>query len=516
LTIQGVEIDQLTGPTSVCPDVTSIAYELTGAAGNTYEWLVSDGDGAVTQGQGTERVLIDWGDPNDNAFVKVIPRNALGCVSDTLTLPVKINKLLEPAIPEGPADVCFADFQSVRYSTPIRNGSQFVWQVQGGRFLPNASSNTSNEVTVQWDGIGTGRIWYTESNSLIDDCDGTSDPLVVNVFSEITTQETIRNVSCNGFSDGTISLVPSGGKPGAYAVSWNNGQTGLTASGLIAGDYIATITDAANCSVQQTFTVTQPEVLAIASSTVFDVRCFQESNGMISLNVTGGTTNAQGLYSYNLVGTGINRTGTNSNIENLPKGDYTVTVTDSQGCVVSEEFTINEPPLLEPIIESLINDPICPQASNGTTFIEAMGGTPDYQFYWSNNPTDDSQDGSGFSQGSYSVRIVDASGCETSLAFDVVERYPKLFIPNAFSPNNDNINDEFKPVTDCNLTYSIQIFNSWGAIVFATEDITRGWDGTFNGQSVQDGQYSYIIFYSGSINGVSFEETRRGSLKLFR
>ncbi|MFT6828502.1 MAG: gliding motility-associated-like protein, partial [Roseivirga sp.] len=66
------------------------------------------------------------------------------------------------------------------------------------------------------------------------------------------------------------------------------------------------------------------------------------------------------------------------------------------------------------------------------------------------------------------------------------------------------------------LQYSIQIYNQWGAIVFATEDITKGWDGTYNGQDVQDGQYSYIIFYAGSINGVSFEETRRGSLKLFR
>ncbi|MFT6054854.1 MAG: gliding motility-associated-like protein [Roseivirga sp.] len=189
---------------------------------------------------------------------------------------------------------------------------------------------------------------------------------------------------------------------------------------------------------------------------------------------------------------------------------------DAQGCEVSEEYTINEPPPLMPIIESLINEPICPQASNGTTFIEAMGGSPDYQFYWSNNPTTEAQDGSGFSQGSYSVRIEDASGCETTLDFDVVERYPKLFIPNAFSPNNDGTNDEFKPVTDCSLTYSIQVFNSWGAVVFATEDITKGWDGRFNNQKVPDGQYSYIIFYAGSINGVNFEETRRGSVKVFR
>lgn len=515
--VQEVEVDEITGPQSVCPDITGIEYTLTGAAGNTYEWFISDGDGVITQGQGTERILVNWGSPNNNAFLKVLPRNALGCLIDTLTLPVKINKLLEPSIPEGPTDVCFTDFQSVKYSTPVRTGSQFTWQVAGGRFLPNANSNTSNEVTVQWDGVGTGRIWYTESNSLIDDCDGTSDPLIVTIYSDLVSVETISNVSCNGFADGSITLALSGGKPGNYSVAWNNGQTGITATGLVAGDYIATITDAANCSIQRTYTVTEPPILEITAATVFDVRCFQESNGVISLTVAGGTPNGQGLYSYRVVGEGINRTGTDANIVNLPKGDYTVTVTDAQGCVVSADYTINEPPLLEPIIESLINEPICPQASNGTTFIDAMGGTPDYQFYWSNNPTEDSQNGSGFSQGTYSVRIVDASGCETSLGFEVVERFPKLFIPNAFNPNSDiEENREFKPVTDCNLTYSIQIFNNWGAIVFATEDITKGWDGRFNGQDVQDGQYSYIIFYAGSINGVSFEETRRGSIKLFR
>ena len=172
--------------------------------------------------------------------------------------------------------------------------------------------------------------------------------------------------------------------------------------------------------------------------------------------------------------------------------------------------------MLEPILDSFINQPICPQASDGTTYIEAIGGTPDYQFYWSNEPNVDSQEGSGFSQGAYTLTIVDANGCESTLDFDVIERFPKIFIPNAFSPNNDGQNDEFKPVTDCSLQYSMQIFNKWGEIIFSTEDITKGWDGRYKGKKVQDGQYSYIIFYAGSLNGVSFEETRRGSLKLFR
>jgi gliding motility-associated-like protein len=516
ITIQEVEAQDLAGPQSVCPDVTGIAYSVSGPADNSYEWTISPGDGTITSGQGTANILVDWAAPNDAAFISVVPKNALGCVGDTLTLPVKINKLLEPPVPVGPSEVCFTDFQSVPYSTPVRNGSRFIWEVEGGRFLPNAASNISNEVLVQWDGVGAGRLWYTESNDLVDDCDGVSDVLEVTIFPEIVAVESIVNVSCNGFSDASITLTLSGGKPGNYTVTWDNDQTGLTASNLVIGDYVATITDAAGCSIQQTYTITEPTVLVFSAEPI-PVRCFQESNGMISFSASGGTPNAQGLYTYNVVGQGVNRTTSEVLMTDLRAGNYTVTVTDENACVVSQDVVITEPPLLEPIVESLINQPICPQASNGTTFIEAMGGTPEYQFYWSNNPTEDSQDGSGFSQGTYSVRIVDASGCETSLGFEVIERYPKLFIPNAFNPNSDNEeNREFKPVTDCQLQYSIQIYNQWGAIVFATEDITKGWDGTYNGQDVQDGQYSYIIFYAGSINGVSFEETRRGSLKLFR
>ncbi len=150
------------------------------------------------------------------------------------------------------------------------------------------------------------------------------------------------------------------------------------------------------------------------------------------------------------------------------------------------------------------------------TFIEAKGGTPDYQFYWSNAPTVNTQEGADFSKGAYNLRIVDAIGCETTLDFDVVEHFPKISIPNAFTPNNDGVNDVFKAISDCDLLFTMQIFNGWGEIIFSTQGTDDGWDGRFKGTKVQDGQYSYVIFYAGMVNGVSFEETRRGSFKLFR
>ena len=121
-----------------------------------------------------------------------------------------------------------------------------------------------------------------------------------------------------------------------------------------------------------------------------------------------------------------------------------------------------------------------------------------------------------FSRGNYTVRIVDANGCEASLPIEVTERFPRIYVPNAFSPNDDGENDAFEVVTDCDLNFSMQIFNEWGTVIYASTDITQGWNGSLEGEPAPVGKYSYIIFYSGSINGVSFEETLRGTLRLIR
>ncbi|WP_141655460.1 T9SS type B sorting domain-containing protein [Roseivirga seohaensis] len=513
VTILEVEATEIVGPQSVCPDVNLIDYSVVGADENTYEWIIS-ADGQITSGQGTDQIQVSWGAPNDNAFLKVVPKNALGCIGDTLEIPVKINKELAPPLPTGKSEVCFTEFQEVIYSTPQTNGSVYTWEVIGGTFVDGI--NTGNEIKVKWNGVGNGKVRFLESNPLVADCDGYSEYLPVIIYSEIKPVANITNISCFGLKNGAIDLTVTGGKPGNYTATWDNGMTGLSVSGLASGNYEATITDAAGCEITQTYTITEPTPLTVTDGSILPVRCFSETNGSISLNITGGTPNAQGKYSIKVVGVNFDKTYSDPVITNLPAGGYAVTVTDANGCQVSRTYTITEPPALEPFLESFLNLPICPQAANGTTYIEAKGGTPDYQFYWSNKPNIDSQEGSDFSQGAYSLTIRDASGCETVMDFDVEERFPKIFIPNAFSPNNDGVNDEFKPVTDCELQYSMQIFNKWGEIIFSTEDITKGWDGRYKGTKVQDGQYSYIIFYAGALNGVSFEETRRGTLKVFR
>lgn len=516
ITVLENEITALNGPPSVCPDVTNIEYVVEGSPGQTYNWTIQGGTIIATAS--TDRILVDWGAARNDAFLKVIGTNSLGCQTDEVTLDVIINKRLEPELPQSngftDTEVCFTELQDVTYFTPPTNGSEYEWFVQGGTIL---TANNLNEIRIRWDGPGFGQVWYREFNPVISDCEGFSDVLQVTIYTEIISTPTITNALCNGDANGTISLTLAGGKPDNYSVSWSNGMMGQDITGLAAGDYVATITDALGCIITETYTITEPDVLAVNDMQLNDVRCFQEANGSALVMVAGGTTFANGDYSYAWSGpNGFNTTTNTGQLNALRAGDYTVDITDANGCETSTTFVINEPALLEADLDALINEPICPQASDGTAFIDAKGGTPDYQFFWSNNSSQDNANASNLSQGNYSVRIVDANGCETSLSIEVVERFPRIFIPTAFSPNGDGTNDEFKPVTDCSIRFSMQIYNKWGSVIYTTEDVNEGWNGKFEGQDAPDGKYSYVIFYAGSLNNVAFEETYRGSLNLIR
>lgn len=518
ITVTPNEITQINGPASVCPDVNGIAYSVEGTPGNTYKWVI-DGGNIVGSDVG-DAITVDWLAARPDASLKIISTNTIGCVADTVTFDVIINKRLEPALPRSngftDTEVCFTERGNVTYFTPQTSGSEYEWFIDTtkGRII---GANNSNEINVEWFAPGTGQVWYREFNPLISDCEGFSDRLDVIIYTEIVSTPTIQDVLCNGEANGTISLALSGGKPGGYTVAWSNGMTGIDINGLAAGDYTATVTDALGCEVMFTYTVGEPDVLEVADNQLTNVRCFQESNGAATVLVVGGTTFPNGDYVYNWTGsTGFVQSTNTGTVNGLRAGEYEVVIRDANGCETSTTFTITEPLLLEADLETLINEPICPQASDGTAFIDAKGGTPDYQFFWSNNASVDDQNAANLSKGSYTVRIVDANGCETSLSIDVTERFPRIFIPNAFSPNGDGTNDEFKPVADCSITFSMQVYNKWGSVVFSTEDVNEGWNGRFEGQEAPNGKYSYVIFYAGSLNDVAFEETFRGSVKLIR
>jgi gliding motility-associated-like protein len=98
--------------------------------------------------------------------------------------------------------------------------------------------------------------------------------------------------------------------------------------------------------------------------------------------------------------------------------------------------------------------------------------------------------------GTFNICLVakNSDACKSSYCEKVKIVYPgTIAIPNAFSPNNDGQNDDFKVLGGPLKSIDIKIFNSWGSVVFTSETLDQSWDGTKNGESLPIGEYSYVI-----------------------
>ncbi len=257
----------------------------------------------------------------------------------------------------------------------------------------------------------------TDANSC-----STSTTVTITEPAVLAANPTVIDASCNGNNNGSISTAPSGGTPG-YTYLWNGGQTTSSRTGLAAGTYTVTVTDANGCSVVSTNVVAQPVVLGL-TLTPTNVSCNGAGNGAIVSNVTGGT--APYTYLWNGGITTADRTGLNP-------GNYTLTVTDANGCVATQTTSITQPAILN--ISTSRTNVSCFGGSNGTANAAASGGTSPYSFAWTGpggfNST--SQNLTGLFAGTYNVIVTDANGCTKTV--NVVLTQPAAPISATFNNN---------------------------------------------------------------------------------
>jgi len=147
----------------------------------------------------------------------------------------------------------------------------------------------------------------------------------------LTASTSQTNIACNGGSTGQASVSPSGGTPG-YTYLWSHGPTTQTVTGLSAGSYTVTITDANTCQIQRTFTISEPSEIAISATSITNAGCGESNSGEITVAASGG----EGSYTYSWSPSG----GTAATASGLAPGTYTVTVTDANNCTASESFEI--------------------------------------------------------------------------------------------------------------------------------------------------------------------------------
>jgi gliding motility-associated-like protein len=215
-------------------------------------------------------------------------------------------------------------------------------------------------------------------------------------------------VSCAGDCDGTATVGPVGGVE-PYTFLWSNGETTPQASGLCAGVFSVTISDASGCDTTITVLILEPQPLVV-TGTAQSVACSGECSGSITAVVSGGT--APYLYVWSPAPPSGQGTATASD---LCAGSYTLSVTDASGCISQQTFTIAEP---APLTLSATNSPSECGLCNGTLEVSVSGGTAPYLNLWTLNGsifgTADSL--SGLCAGLYAVQVIDANGCEAALA----------------------------------------------------------------------------------------------------
>ncbi|AWA31310.1 hypothetical protein HYN48_15090 [Flavobacterium magnum] len=232
------------------------------------------------------------------------------------------------------------------------------------------------------------------------------------------------NVLCFGASTGSATVVASGGT-GSYTYLWSpSGGTAATASNLAAGNYSVRITDANGCFKDQAFTITQPTAPISNTVSQTNVLCFGASTGSATVVASGGT----GSYTYLWSPSG----GTAATASNLAAGNYSVRITDANGCFKDQAFTITQPtaPISNTVSQTNV---LCFGASTGSATVVASGGTGSYTYLWSPSGGN-AATASNLAAGNYSVRITDANGCFKDQAFTITQ--PTAAISNTVSQTN--------------------------------------------------------------------------------
>ncbi len=281
------------------------------------------------------------------------------------------------------------------------NGSAIAHGVGGTgayTYLWSPSGQTGD--TAKRIGPGIYKVTVTDSN-------GCSDTAITIVGDSGVSAgfSTIKDISCNGLSDGSATATIIGAT-GPFTYVWSPGpQTNAVASNLGLGTYTVTITDVNKCTATDTITITQPAVLVATLGKVTNVKCFGDSNGSGIIITTGGTP------PYKYLWTDGEKTDTATK---FAAGSYTVTVTDANNCVATATVAVTQPTVLT--VTTGTTAATC--GANGSATATGHGGTTPYLYNWV--PGGPGATISGISQGAYEVTVTDSNGCTDTASAIVI------------------------------------------------------------------------------------------------
>lgn len=241
--------------------------------------------------------------------------------------------------------------------------------------------------------IGSYSVTITDSHG----CTATSS-VTISQPPLLTISSTPTSANC-GQPNGSATVTGTGGFA-PYTWSWSNGQTGPSATGLVAGTYTVTVTDINSCTQSAPVTIGNIAGPTASISSFTNVSCFGGNNGSATISVSGGTAPFTYLW---------NNGQTTPTATNLVAGIYSVIATDAAGCSATTNITITQPTVLS--ANAVATNPICFGNANGTATASAVGGTSPYTYLWTTAGTPTTPTITGLVSGTYSVTVTDANGC---------------------------------------------------------------------------------------------------------
>ncbi len=340
---------------------------------------------------------------------------------------------------------------------------------------------------------------------------GASSPILANIASVSPT--------CAGTSTGTIIAVVTGGvEPFTYAWSTTPVSTTAAINNLPAGTYTLTVVDAIGCSVTVTETLRQTDSLVV-NANVNGAKCFNTSSGAVVANVSGG------ISPFTYLVNGVQQT--TDTFRNLSAGNYSVLVIDANGCQATSSFVVASPAAFS--VKLSLTDQSILTGMQTQLIATPTSSSAVLNYFWSpmvengadlfsyGSCSDTSNCGTPYVKPpfttTFTVQMMNADSCIASDTITVnVTSQPVSFIPTAFTPNNDGLNDRFQFAILGVNTAEVSIFNRWGERVYYnanqtnTVSATDGWDGTVKGKDAPPDSYVYQIkatYFDGNVRNLS-------------
>ena len=501
--------------TPICAGSNStITYSGTGTAAATYNWNFNGAN--ISSGTGAGPYQVNWTNGGNYNVTLDVTEN--GCTSAPQAQAVLVTPVPTSLFTTN-SPICAGQTLTVTYTGNGTGTATYNWNFGGGTVV---SGSSFGPYVINYAAPGNYTITLDVSEN---GCTSPTTTVPVTVTAIPTSTFTINNHNiCSG---DLVTISYTGNAPTTASYTWNFG-TGVIQSGAGQGPFSILYTTPAtefitlsvtdiNCtSIVNTDSILVNPIPTVSFSADVVNGCDPQTVNFTDAS-SGGT-----IYSWDF------GDGTNSTIQNpshtYTTGSYNVslTVINSAGCSVTQSMNNYINVVAQPVAQFSVtpNVNVPTELQNATyTFLNSSTNATNYVWYFGNG--DSSSNAMPVytynAVGNYVVSLTASNllGCSNTFSLGMLTVIPNanFFIPNAFTPNGDGVNEIFK-IEGINIrSVSLQVFDRWGELLFASNDMDNGWDGNFKNIPMQGGVYIYkatITYISGVVN-----ETK-GSFTLLR